>query len=154
MLRTIMPPSEVLKLPRKGLPLQVAAHGVLDLDDVGAPVREQPTGGGNEGELRHLEDPNSFHHVCHVFTPRCARRQSVQIQQDSVRYLRHDVEAAGEAPAAMLLYGSRPARQGASACDFIRPANSIITHSGTSTSRRARWLPQWVPKFVGSMPHA
>ena len=41
--------------------LRVAGRGVLDLHDVGTPVGQDRTGRGREGELRHLEDPHTFH---------------------------------------------------------------------------------------------
>src|SRR6478735_5232717 len=43
--------------------LGVAAHGVLHLDDVGAPVGEDSARGGNERELGNLEDPYALHHL-------------------------------------------------------------------------------------------
>ncbi len=46
--------------------LGVAAHWVLDLDDVGAPVGEYRAGRGHEGELRYLEDANALHHLDQV----------------------------------------------------------------------------------------
>ena len=45
--------------------LGVATHRVLDLDDVGAPVGEDGSRRGNEGELRNLEDPHALHHLDH-----------------------------------------------------------------------------------------
>ena len=51
--------------------LRIAAHRMLDLDDVRAPVGEDRAGGGHERELRHLEDPNPFHHLRHI-VPRLA----------------------------------------------------------------------------------
>ena len=43
--------------------LGVAAHRVLDLDDVRAPVGEDRSGRRNERELRNLEDANALHHL-------------------------------------------------------------------------------------------
>ena len=45
--------------------LGIAAHGMLDLDDVGAPVGQDRAGRGHERELRHLEDPDALHHLDH-----------------------------------------------------------------------------------------
>ena len=42
----------------------VAALGVLDLDDLGAPVGQDGRGRRNEGVLGHLQDANAFHDVC------------------------------------------------------------------------------------------
>jgi hypothetical protein len=49
--------------------LGVAPHGVLDLDDVSAPVGEDGSRCGHEGELSHLEDTYALHHLDHVSTP-------------------------------------------------------------------------------------
>ena len=47
--------------------LGVAGDGVLDLDDVGAPVGEHRAGRGREGELRHLDDLHALHGLmCHT----------------------------------------------------------------------------------------
>ena len=46
--------------------LGVAAHRMLDLDHVGAPVGEDRARGGHEGELRHFEDPHALHHLGQV----------------------------------------------------------------------------------------
>ena len=46
--------------------LGVAAHRVLHLDDVGAPVGEDGARRGDEGELRDLEDPYALHHLDHA----------------------------------------------------------------------------------------
>ena len=43
--------------------LGVAAHRVLDLDDVGTPVGEDRPRRGHERELGHLEDANALHHL-------------------------------------------------------------------------------------------
>jgi len=45
--------------------LGVAAHRMLDLDDVRAPVGEHRSSRRHEGELRHFEDPNALHHLRH-----------------------------------------------------------------------------------------
>ncbi len=42
----------------------VTAFGVLDLDHLGTPVRQDGRGGRHEGVLGHLEDANTFHDVC------------------------------------------------------------------------------------------
>ena len=47
----------------------VAALGVLDLDHVRTPVREDGRGGGDERVLRHLEDADPLHHVRHRSPP-------------------------------------------------------------------------------------
>ena len=49
--------------------LGVAAHRVLHLDDVGAPVGEDGPRRGDEGELRNLEDPHALHHLDQVNPP-------------------------------------------------------------------------------------
>ncbi len=49
--------------------LGVATHRVLHLDDVGAPVGEDRSRRGNEGELRNLEDPYALHHLDHISPP-------------------------------------------------------------------------------------
>jgi hypothetical protein len=36
---------------------------MLDLDDVGTPVRKDRPCGGHERELGNLEDPNALHHL-------------------------------------------------------------------------------------------
>ncbi len=46
--------------------LGVAAHRVLHLDDVCAPVGEDRPRRGHERELRDLEDPNALHHLDQV----------------------------------------------------------------------------------------
>ena len=46
--------------------LSVAAHRVLDLDDVGAPVGEDRARRRDERELRDLEDPYALHHLDHA----------------------------------------------------------------------------------------
>jgi hypothetical protein len=38
---------------------------VFDLDDVGAPIREDRACCGHEGELCDLEDPDALHHLDH-----------------------------------------------------------------------------------------
>src|SRR5438309_1645901 len=60
----------------RGPALRVAVLGMLDLDDIGAPVGKNRAGCGNEGELRHLEYPYPFHWPKrHVFSyPRSSRR--------------------------------------------------------------------------------
>ena len=45
--------------------LGIAPHRVLHLDDVGAPVGEDRSCRGNEGELRNLEDAYAVHHLDH-----------------------------------------------------------------------------------------
>ena len=49
--------------------LRIAAHRVLDLDDVGTPVGEHCAGRGDEGELRHLEHPHALHNLGHSPSP-------------------------------------------------------------------------------------
>ena len=46
--------------------LRVAAHRMLDLDDVRAPVGEDRAGRRHERELRNLEDANALHHLDQV----------------------------------------------------------------------------------------
>ena len=55
--------------------LRVAAHRMLDLDDVRAPVGQDRAGGGHEGVLRHLEHPHALHHLRHQELPFCGGRQ-------------------------------------------------------------------------------
>ncbi|RYY34369.1 hypothetical protein EON62_03365, partial [archaeon] len=45
--------------------LRVAAHRMLDLDDVGAPVRKDGAGCWHEGELGDFEHPHPTHDQCH-----------------------------------------------------------------------------------------
>jgi hypothetical protein len=45
---------------RSQAPHGIAALDVLDLDDLGPPIRQEGRGGGNERVLRHLEDPDAF----------------------------------------------------------------------------------------------
>ncbi len=49
--------------------LGVATHRVLHLDDVGAPVGEDRSCRGNEGELRNLEDAHALHHLDQISPP-------------------------------------------------------------------------------------
>ena len=51
-------------------PHGVAPLDVLDLDDLGAPVRQQGRGGRHEGVLGDLEDPDTLHDLAHRWTPR------------------------------------------------------------------------------------
>ncbi len=39
---------------------------MLDLDDIGAPVGEDRARSRNESELRHFENPNTFHDLRHI----------------------------------------------------------------------------------------
>ncbi len=48
--------------------LGVAAHRVLDLDDVRAPVGEDRSRRRDERELRELQDPKALHHLDHFGT--------------------------------------------------------------------------------------
>ena len=49
--------------------LGIAAHGMLDLDHVRAPVRQDRARRRNESELRDFEDPNALHNLGHRSRP-------------------------------------------------------------------------------------
>ncbi len=53
--------------------LSIAARRMLDLDDVGTPVGEDRAGGGDERELRNLEDPKALHYLDHSRDPTSRR---------------------------------------------------------------------------------
>ncbi len=50
--------------------LRIAAHGMLDLDHVCAPVGQDGAGGGHERELRDLQHPDPFHNLRHNYPRR------------------------------------------------------------------------------------
>ena len=50
--------------------LGISPHGMLDLDDVSAPIGQDRAGGGDERELRDLQYPDSFHHQRHIYPRR------------------------------------------------------------------------------------
>jgi hypothetical protein len=47
--------------------LRISPHGMLDLDDVCAPVGQDRAGGGHKRELRDLQHPDSFHYQRHNY---------------------------------------------------------------------------------------
>ena len=47
--------------------LGIAAHRMLDLDDVGTPVSKNAASRRHESELRHFQNAYAFHHLCHRF---------------------------------------------------------------------------------------
>ena len=55
--------------------LRIAAHRVLDLDDIRAPVGEDRPCGGHEGELGHLQHAHALHDLGHGF-PISQRRET------------------------------------------------------------------------------
>ena len=56
---------------RKHAALRIAAHGMLDLDDVGAPVGQHGTGSRDEDELCHFQHSYALHHLLHAGLSSC-----------------------------------------------------------------------------------
>ena len=51
--------------------LGIAAHRMLDLDNVRAPIGENRARRRNKGKLRHFEDANALHYLDHVSSASC-----------------------------------------------------------------------------------